>query len=316
MMNVEALKQQLQQLKQENKLLKLGRSTSSRTIVSVSDMHVGASTALAPSKILVGDTDIEIKPNRIMSRMYEIWQDCIDNVTKSPDVLAMIGEPMDGDNFKQVGQQSWSTNFNDQVRASITLLKEWKAKNVVMVRGSGYHVQRGATNYEEAVARGIGAKRYRMYLPTGVDVPLGKNHNGQEQVENMASLTDYIANFRINGKVFNMTHHIGFSKNEAYRTTGLARELVTMKLSEDFYGKADVFMRGHVHYHVRVGFTHTQGYTNPAWKLPDAHLFRGGQGGTKPDIGVVECIVEPNETVLIRPIIRELNIKPTVIDFG
>ena len=308
-MNVDALKRQIQLLRQENKSLKLGRSKSSKTFVSVSDMHVGSAMALAPAEILVGDNDLVIKPNKIMSRMYEIWQNCLDRVTKTPDVLGVVGEPMDGDNVKQVGQQSWSTNFNDQVRGAISLLKEWKAKNIVMVRGSGYHVHRGATNYEEMVARGINATRYRMYLPQGVNISLGRNDKGQELVENMSSLTDYIANFRLNGKVFNLTHHIGFSKNESYRTTGLAREMVTMKLSEDFYGKADIFVRGHVHYHVRVGFTHTQGYTNPAWKLPDAHLFRGGQGGTKPDIG-------PNETVIIRPIIEELNIKPTVTDFG
>ena len=100
-----------------------------------------------------------------------------------------------------------------------------------------------------------------------------------------------------------------------YRTTGMARELVTMKLSNGLYNKADVVARGHVHYHVRVSFTHTTGFTNPAWKLPDAHLFRGGVGGTKPDIGVVECIVEPNEDVIVRPIIVETDLKPLIKEF-
>ena len=100
-----------------------------------------------------------------------------------------------------------------------------------------------------------------------------------------------------------------------YRTTGMARELVTMKLSNGLYNKADVVARGHVHYHVRVSFTHTTGFTNPSWKLPDAHLFRGGVGGTKPDIGAVEAIIEGNEAVEIRPLIVETELKPLIKEF-
>ena len=57
------------------------------------------------------------------------------NVTKTPHVMGMLGEPMDGDNPKQMGQQSWTTSFIDQVQASSDLLKMWNAKNVIMVRG-------------------------------------------------------------------------------------------------------------------------------------------------------------------------------------
>ena len=283
-----------------------GRSGSSKTALFVSDMHVGSSLALAPRHPYNSENDVEIKPNRVMSKLTDIWEYCIDHISQKPNVLGMVGEPMDGDNFKQVGQQSWSTSYIDQVNASSELLKMWKAPNIIMVRGSGYHVQRGATNFEELVARNIGAKRYRAYLPedtTGVNE------------RDTASITDYFADFRINNKVFNMSHHIGYSKNEMYRTTGMARELVTMRLSTGLYNKADVVVRGHVHYFVRVSFTHTSGFTCPAWKLPDAHLFRGGVGGTKPDIGVVECIVEPNESVLIRPIIVETDLKPLIKDF-
>ena len=283
-----------------------GRSSQSHNVIFVSDMHVGSSMALAPRHPYNSENDIEIKPNRIMTKMHDIWDYCLDNVTKTPHVMGMLGDPMEGDNPKQMGQQSWTTSFIDQVQASSDLLKMWNAKNVIMVRGSGYHVQRGATNYEEIVARNIGAKRYRAYTPDGV-----KGINEKDT----ASITDYFADFRLNGKVFNMAHHIGFSKNEMYRTTGMARELVTMKLSNGLYNKADVVARGHVHYHVRVSFTHTTGFTNPAWKLPDAHLFRGGVGGTKPDIGVVECIVEPNEDVIVRPIIVETDLKPLIKEF-
>jgi len=294
------------ELERKNKILG-GRSTSSKSVIFVSDMHVGSSVALAPPHPYNSEAELEIKPNKIMQRFYELWCDCIDHTLNGkPDVMGVVGEPMNGDNYKAVGDQSWTPDFNDQVNSSIELLKMWKAKGIMMVKGTGYHVKRGATNFEEMVARGIGAKRYRAYLGESVSL---KDQN------NLTALTDYFANFRIGGKVFNLCHHIGFSKNEMYRTTGMARELVTMKLSENFYGKCDVMVRGHVHYHVLVGFHHTKGFTMPAWKLPDGHLFRGGQGGTKPDIGAIECIIEPNRQVIVEPLLKELEIKPLVVDF-
>jgi len=287
------------------KKIKNGRSGSSKTVVFVSDMHVGSAMALSPPDPFVSELDTTIKSNKIMSTLYDTWQWCIDSLSKKPDVLGVIGEPMDGANKLQIGQQSWTTNINDQIKSAVKLLKMFKAPNIIMVRGSRYHVQVDATNFEEQVARLVGADRYRAYLPESVTLD-----NSEVGTLADSALTDYFAYFDVNGKTFNMTHHIGFSSNEMYRTTAMARELVTMKLSEDFYGKADVYARGHVHYHVRVGFTHTQGFTNPAWKLPDAHLFRHGQGGTKPDIGMVECIVEPNEEVLIKPHIRDIDMRP------
>lgn len=289
-----------------------GRSTSSKTFVSVSDLHVGSAMALAPENPYVSDIDTTIKPNKIGKRLLEAWYWCIDHLSKNPHCLGVIGEPMDGANVKQVGQQSYTTNINDQIKWSADLLSMIKALNIIMVRGSGYHVHKDATNYEESVARLIGAKPYRAYSPDLAQVNPNLVHGFEN--DKYAAITDYFADIRVGGKIFNLTHHIGYSKNEMYRTTGMAREMVTMKLSSDFYNKADVIVRGHVHYFVEVGFTHTKGYTNPSWKLPDSHLLRGGQGGTKPDLGMVECIIEPNERVQLRPLIVDTQLKPRILE--
>jgi len=223
---------------------KLGRSGSSRVVGFVSDLHVGSAMAVSPPDPFVSELDTTIKSNKIMSTLYDTWQWGIDSFSKKPDILGVIGEPMDGANKLQIGQQSWTTNINDQIKSSVKLLKMFKAPNVIMVRGSRYHVQVDATNFEEQVARLIGADRYRAYLPESVTLD-----NSEVGTLADSALTDYFAYFDVNGKTFNMTHHIGFSSNEMYRTTAMARELVTMKLSEDFYGKADVYARGHVHHH-------------------------------------------------------------------
>jgi len=165
----------------------------------------------------------------------------------------------------------------------------------MFVRGSGYHVQVGATNYEEVLANRMGATGYKAYGGSG--------------------LTDYYAFVEINKKMFNFTHHVGFNKWAAYRTTAIARELAGMHFEAGKLHKADVIVRSHVHYFVHVEFPHTHGVSTPAWKFPDAHLFRGGVAGTTPDVGCVEFIIEPNEDIIVKKHIAELDIKPVVRHF-
>ncbi len=78
--------------------------------------------------------------------------------------------------------------------------------------------------------------------------------------------------------------------------------------------KYDVIVRSHVHYFMMVKSAHTRGFTTPAWKYPDGHLYRGGLGGTFPDIGMVELIIEPNNEIIVNDHITELRIKPEVYE--
>jgi len=284
------------------------RAHTSKTALFVSDMHVGASTALAPPIMYKSETQNEVRANKIQMKIYDAWVNCIDNLSKKPMVLGINGEPIDGGNPKNHGQQSTLPNVRDQCNTSVQLLAMIGAENIIMTRGSGYHVQIGDIPIEEFIARELRAKRYRAYS--------GQDHTDVDGNNNLQALTDYFAIFKVSGKVFNMTHHVGYSKLELYRTTALAREMMALKLASDKYPKADVIVRSHVHYHVRVGFTHSQGFTVPAWKLPDGHLFRQGMAGTSPDIGMVEVVIEPNGELIVRPLIEDINVKPRVLDFG
>ena len=86
-----------------------------------------------------------------------------------------------------------------------------------------------------------------------------------------------------------------------------------MVFEKDKMGHADVIVRSHVHYFVHVEFVNTHGFTTPAWKYPDGHLFRGGTAGTTPDVGMVEVIVETNGDIIVEKHIATPNIKPKVI---
>jgi len=265
---------------------------SSKSVLAISDLHCGSSTAICTPDPEISDLDTTYKPNKLQKELYSVWNECIDELHQKPEVLVLNGEPIDGGNFKGLGKQSWSTNLEDQMKDAEKLIKKIPHKNLLLTRGSGYHVDLQGTNFEEIFAEKMKAQKYRAFGGSGN--------------------TDYYALFEMNGKHFNFSHHVGFNKWASYRTTALAREMAGMVFEKDKVGRADVIVRSHVHYFVHVEFVHTHGIITPAWKYPDGHLFRGGVAGTTPDIGMVEIIVESNGEILVKKHIAEMNIKPMV----
>jgi len=268
---------------------------SSKSILVASDMHVGSALSICSAEPVITELGTVHLPNKLQIALAEAWYNCIDDLEQKPTLLVLNGEPCDGANKKQVGQQSWTTNLQDQINDAGKLLNDIPYENLIFVRGSGYHVQQDGTNFEEILAHQLGAEKYRAYGGEG--------------------LTDYYALIEMYGKTFNFTHHVGYNKWAAYRTTALAREMAGMVFEKDKMGKADVIIRSHVHYFVHIEFTHSHGFTTPAWKFPDAHLFRSGVAGTTPDIGMVEIIIEPNGEIDIVKHIAEMEIKPLVRHF-
>ena len=257
-------------------------------------MHVGSSVSVCSEKPVTTNLDTEYNPNKLQKELLSAWIECNDEIQQKPNLLIVNGEPCDGGNKKQLGNQSWTTNLQDQLDDAEKLLNLIKHDKLLFVRGSGYHVNQDGTNFEEIIAKQMKADRYRAF---------GDLRRGY---------TDDYALVSLHGKLFNFTHHVGFNKWAAYRTTALARQMAGIVFERDKIGKADVIVRSHVHYFVHVEFTHTHGFTTPAWKFPDSHLFRGGTAGTTPDIGMVEVIVESNGDINVVKHIAELQIKPLV----
>ena len=255
-----------------------------------SDIHVG-------SKLAVCSDDPEIpnyRPNNLQKKLYEMWQESIDDITQKPDIKIINGEPFDGSNRKQIGKQSATSDILPQMKEAQKLLKMIPCNRTLLIKGSGYHVDSEATSYEEIFAELIGAEDYNAY-GTG------------ERVDDFAMV-------RLNGKLFNFTHHIGYARWQMYRTTALGREMAALHFQYDqLGGKVDVIVRSHVHYFVRVEFAHTNGFTTPAWKYPDRHLYRQGQPPA-PDVGCVEVIVESNGDIDIKKHISKLKVHPKVLE--
>jgi hypothetical protein len=263
----------------------------SKSLVCYSDLHIGSKRSVCSDD----PAEESYKPNKFQKTLFEIWNETIDEFHQKPTVKLINGEPFDGPNKKEIGRGQWTTNMAQQSEEAEKLINLIPSENTLFVQGSGYHVDQAGTSFEEMLAKSIKAIKYSTYYePTYAE--------------------DFVQ-LRIHGKLFNITHHIGFARWAAYRTTALAREMAAMHFMKEQLGNIDVFVRSHVHYFVHVEFTHTHGFTNPAWKYPDKHLFRGGMGGIIPDVGCTEVIVESNGKILIEKHIATIKQKPEVLEF-
>lgn len=298
-----------------------GRSKRSKSAVFVSDMHDGSIYAVCSPSPDLGKKG-GFTPNRLQKVLYETWVDCIDRLHQRPRVLVLNGEPIDGGNKKQQGDSSWTNDIGLQLADSAKLIRLYKYDHILMTRGSGYHVHRDATNDEEVLANKLDVVPYSAYfnnLYEGAGIKKSVEQVVEEYRGKDIERTDYQLWFRMNEKLFSVTHHIGFNRWFAYRTTALAREMADLTFAEGkLYPQGEhpaVYARGHVHYHVMVRFASSLGFTTPAWKFPDPHLLRGGLGGTSPTIGSVEVIVESNGEILVYPHVLETKFypKPNII---
>ena len=266
---------------------------SSKSLVVFSDLHVGSRHSVCSEEPTI-DGGGSYRPSPNQKKLLQAWEYCIDEITTKPNALIINGEPIDGDNRRDLGEPCWSPNLHDQMEDADRLIKKIKYDKLYLTRGSGYHVTKDATNFEKIFAKYVGAESYKSVL-------------GNQ------TKTDYEATFNVFGKHIHFTHHVGYGNWWLYRTTPIAREMVKMHFAHQDNGfHTDVIIRSHVHYYVEVRFPHTIGLTTPAWKFPDGFMYRQGVPEL-PTIGNIEIIVESNGKVIVEPHLAEVDFKKPVI---
>jgi hypothetical protein len=275
------------------KSLKVGRSSQSRTIGCLSDIHNGSKLAVCSEEPEIGSGDY-YRPNTVNKIFNEHWTDVRDWFGKI-NILSINGEPFNGANIKQNGDENWSSDMNDQLEDATKLLKVFRTKLYILTEGSGYHVRRDNTNYENMLAKRLNALSYNAYnLEEKFKIKRGQ----REVVDGANSRVDSFAFFKLNGRNINFAHHVGYSRRYYYRTTALTAEMAGLEFDRGYYLDADqnidILGRGHVHYNVCVWYPSTIGFTTPCWKMPDRYLFRNGLSGSRPNVGAVKITIEQN----------------------
>jgi hypothetical protein len=272
-----------------------GRSTSSKTICVVSDLHIGSKFSLYS-----GNLGYKISPEQ--QKLLDHWRYSIDKIGKV-DMMLCNGDLVDGSNPKANAYQLWTGDMNEQILECERLLKEWKFNKILMTKGSGYHVQQGQTSFEETLGARMGSIRYSQMFDEAIN-SYSKSKGKYDTKDQFGRHVNYYVFFEVNNSLVSATHHVGWSKWQANSSGAIMRELSDLQ----GFGRGryfadnrtiDLCIRSHVHRFVYVEDAFGKAFTSAAFKHLDAHLMRAGLGGTYPDIGVVQVIFENGNNEII-----------------
>ena len=275
-----------------------GRSTSSKSALITSDLHVGYARGLRTREAMNTAVGTTFPLNRYNKVALEHWEYCVDHLERPvPTIMHLNGEPFDGDNRKSLGAELWSPNMSDQMDDAVRLCSMFKFVDFTGCRGSGYHVRKDATDFEDLFYRRMNALAYSGLLFDEIKKNEGNYFHAQDPNYSGPVIDNYIL-FELNGVVFSCSHHVGTNRNFAYRTTSLGREMMALALEAGKHYAIEntprIVVRSHTHYYVGIDYPHSWGCITPSWKFADTFAFRAGVGGSSATIGMLEFIIEPN----------------------
>lgn len=266
-----------------NNELPLMRKGKFKRIAIISDTHCGHILGLTPP---VWQYSLENEDMYDISRMQrEAWDwyvNTIDMVGKKVDVLVVNGDLIDGRAERSGGTELITTDRHMQISMGVTAIKQWKAKQIFMTRGTPYH--------------------------TGKDEQF--EDYGAEQVG--AHISDTI-DFSINGVVFNFRHKVGSTSVPYGRATQVSKEATMNKLYSLYadYKQADVVVRSHVHYMVTLRESSKIAITTPALQVNSRYGKQQCTGIT--DFGFIIIDVYENGYTDVTPYLANLKMnKPHI----
>lgn len=264
----------------------IGKGKLPIRVVAIGDLHSGSMFSVAdPSRSPTHDAAYPMR-----KILFEKYKAATKNKQwKNPDVLIVGGDCVDGQNRKKSGIGTWTSDLLEQADHAEHLIRMWGAEKVIMIRGSGYHVDaaNSGLQIEELIARKIKA------VPA-VNQPLNVDEDNRIRSE-----FDWYIN--INGYTIHASHKIAVSKVFHYQSTPTARQMLQARLNDALRHEiADVdlrikcVMRWHAHYFNTVGYSGTDGFVLPCWKGLDEFMRANGPIDISPDLGFVGFEITPN----------------------
>lgn len=235
-----------------------------KTILAISDLHCGHRAGLTPPEWWVNDFQDGLKAEQMES--WEWYRKKLIEIGKV-DVLFILGDCIDGKGARNGGVELITADRHEQVKIAIRCIEEIPADKLYMVHGTPYHTGEDE-DFESMIAARVGGE---IASQLWVDV---------------------------NGIVFNLKHKIGGSSVPYGRGTPLGKENLWNRLWADIDGapRANVFLRGHVHYHAFTGDREFLSMSLPALQSPST-MYGARQCSGTVDFGMVSFRVREGDSI-------------------
>jgi len=216
-----------------------------KRILAITDPHCGSMVGLTPPGYqLRPKIKSRTKRNKHADVQHEAWEtfDQLLNKWKPFDLGFFLGDMVDGKGKRSGGTELITSDMLEQAEMAVSVcnhvrLKARRGFKWIGVYGTPYHSSPEGEDIEQIVANDAGFEK------------LG-SHEWPE----------------INGCVFDLKHKIGSSAVPHGRFTAAARDALWNDLwaLEDLQPRAQVVLRGHVHYHAFCGGPGKLAMTLPA----------------------------------------------------
>lgn len=235
-------------------------------IVVISDTHVGSSYAIFPEDFKHPESGHVIGINRWQRSLLQKWNEYASSI--EPDIIFLLGDLVEGPQRRDNFATLMLDNVQHQIDAFISLFSVWRYKKLYVIRGTDYHVTTNGVHTEEIIGKRLGAAAR----------------------EGRSSFYDRTLN--INGRMFHIAHHVGFSSAPSYQFTPIARQGWMAKLYDEYFGKINTIIRGHVHYYRALEVSDIfDMFTSPCWQNQTPYQ-RKKDPFFKPDLGLIEIEVD------------------------
>lgn len=229
-------------------------------VIVLSDMHTGSYESPKPETYMREREKAKKVPVGC-SEMHQYgnmkWNGMIQRHSNA-DIVLLLGDLVEGTDDQSKGHGCWTTNIDEQIKASASLLSFFPKATFVGVQGSKYHTGLNPS-WDELVLEELNKKGARTEF----------------------SKEDY--GFYIDDVGFHLRHNIGYRKDKKLRGNPLGEELLAFELHEKSLGDYRVILRGHTHYYVYMGNADRFACIVPGWKGRDA--FASHRTVDVPDCG-------------------------------
>lgn len=252
-----------------------------KRIVVISDLHCGHLCGLTPPGWQVTQTPEHAgKRAKFGLLQREGWGWYEREIAALSPVYSVVvnGDTIDGRGELSGGAELITTDRNEQNAIAAHCINAWKCKRVNMLYGTAYHTGRDGEDWEENLRDKIKAA-----------------HVGSH---------DW---FEINGRVFDIRHHVGSSDIPHGRATAILRDWMWNVLwhNADEQPLADVVIRSHVHYHIAVMTEGVVCMTTPALQGMGSRFGARRKSG-RVHFGFVHFDITSNGEITWQPHIAKL----------